>query len=116
MAKTLKIIRKIYDETSENGFIINAAEQPIEVIRECEKNKSLVEHEGNFWAFAKVIIKDVSYVRMIFAVREGSKKVHNIEKVTGLVKNLENVLIFVDETKIVKSDGFIYLDVLKKIN
>ncbi len=51
---------------------------------------------------------------MIFSIKENSGgKVHNIDRVVDIIRSVETVFIFVDKIKVVRTEGFIQLDVIK---
>jgi hypothetical protein len=113
MATTQTAIRKLFKETKDGDFFIASSESAIEVIREGGKQNNLIEKDKVFWTFCKTKHDDLDAVRMVFALREANKKVHNVERVTSIIRELETVLTFVDKCTTTKSDGFIYLEAIK---
>ena len=115
MKKRIKVINKLVEETINGKFIVDLNLEPIEVIRMGEKEKKLIEHDGFFWTFAKTRFEKKKAIRMVFALREKTKKVYNVGRITDLIAELENVFVYVDRCEITNSDNFIYLDVVKKL-
>lgn len=112
--KQTKAIKRLYDEILDNGLVIPEGETIQNIITKCEEKGQFIFHGDSFWSFVKSEYKTRKCVRMIFALKdcEGGK-VHNIERITTLIQNLESVLVYVDNVDVNNSDGFIYIDVIK---
>ena len=117
MPSTEKIIQKLYREVLESeDESIDPAKDVHFVLEYCENNNRLTEHEGNYFAFVRSVDKeDKTAVRMIFSVKQGKKKVCNVEKIMSLIRSMENALIYVDSCKTHTEDNFVHLDVKKRI-
>lgn len=116
MANTKKAIKKLFDETLNGNFYLENSDSSLEFIRKCEKNDKLVEHNRTFWGFSKLKNDngdELNSIRMVFALREDSKKVKNSSKIMELISELEEVLIELDDCQVYRIDGFMYLDTLK---
>jgi hypothetical protein len=109
-----KAIARLYNEVVLNGQLVPEDEK-IEVITAlCEKKGQFIFHIDSYWSFVKTKFTDKKCIRMIFALKENvGGKVHNIDRIVELIKNIEKTLIFVDRIHIVKRGDFIYLDVIK---
>lgn len=108
-------IVKLYEETLENDFSVELSEDSLDVLKKCEENKTLAEYDRCFFAFAKTKKDDEDFIRMIFAMREGTKKVKNVERIVKLIKNVEDRLTYVNKCNIKYVEGFVYIDMLKEI-
>jgi hypothetical protein len=117
MATIQTAIRKLYKEAQNGDFFVSVDKSAIEVIREGGKTENLIEkdidNDKTFWSFCKTEFNEKESVRMVFAIRQANKKVYNVEKITGIIKELESVLTFMDKCVTTNSDGFIYLDAIK---
>jgi len=113
MATIQTAINKLFNEAESGDFFVAIDESAIEVIREGGKNDKLIEKDKTFWAFCKTKYKDKDSIRMVFAIREANKKVHNVERITSIITELESNLTYVDKCITSKADGFIYLDAIK---
>lgn len=112
-----KAIIRLYSEVIQNGTVVNENETIENITGICEKKGQFIFHIDSYWSFVKSKFNDKDCIRMIFALKENSGgKVHNIDRITELIRNIEKILIFVDDIKIVKMGGFIYLDVIKLLN
>lgn len=65
----------------------------------------------------RTVFESSECIRIVFALKEGDGgKVQNIERVIQIIKDLEEVLVYIDQCRQTKGDGFIYLDVIKKLD
>lgn len=113
MASLESAIQKLYKEAQSDEFFVDSTESAIEVIRLGGKNDKLIEKDKAYWTFCKTQYENKPAIRMIFALREINKKVGNADKLTTIIKELENCLTFLDYCSVSKTEGFIYLDVIK---
>jgi hypothetical protein len=112
--KQTKAIRRLYDEILANGLVVKVNEAIISIISLCEKKGQFIFHGDSYWSFVKSEFNDRPCMRMIFALKSGeSGKVYNIGRITTLIKDLEEVLTFIDNVDVVYIDDFIYVDVIK---
>jgi len=112
--KQTKAILRLYNEILEKGLMVDEKETIPDIIRKCEEKGQFIFHGDSFWSFVKSTYNGRKCIRMIFALKDGEGgKVHNIERITTLISNLESVLVYVDDINIINSEGFIYLDVVK---
>jgi len=104
----------LYDEILENGLVVPENETVENIISKCEEKGQFIFHGDSFWSFVKTQYKTRPCVRMIFALKtaEGGK-VHNIERITTLIQNLESVLVYVDNVDVINTKKFIYVDIIK---
>jgi hypothetical protein len=109
-----KAILRLYNEVVMNGQIVPENEK-IETITDiCEKKGQFIFHIDSYWSFVQTKSNNKKCIRMVFALKENvGGKVHNIDRVVELIKNVERTLIFVDTIRIVKKGDFIYLDIIK---
>lgn len=113
-----KAILRLYNEILKNGLFVNENEEISKILEDCEKSgKYLFSADSNsYWNFVKSTWKQKPCIRMIFAVKENNGgKVQNIDRIVDLIRDIEKTLIFVDNINIVKSEKFIYLDIVKII-
>jgi hypothetical protein len=111
-----KAIIRLYNEVLLNGTIVNEEESIESITALCEKRGQFIFHVDSYWSFVKSKHHGLKCIRMIFALKENSGgKVHNIDRIVELIKNIEKTLIFVDDIKVAKRSGFIYLDAVKII-
>ena len=112
-------IREYYDTAiSDKGIIVNENEDIPTLLEKVQKEGQYLfcDDFSSYWGFVRTTSNDIPCVRMIFAIKEGKGgKVHNIEKITNLIRCIESVLVFVDNIDISKDEGFMYLDVVKNI-
>jgi len=109
-----KAIARLYNEVVTNGQIVPENEKIENITALCEKKGQFIFHVDSYWSFVKTKFADKKCIRMIFALKENAGgKVHNIDRLVELIKNVEKTLIFVDKINIVKKGDFIYLDVVK---
>lgn len=118
--KQTKAIQRLYDETLKNGITVEEKEDLLDIIRKCEEKGQFIFHPSttgdSYWSFVKTTLNGSDCIRMVFALKAGeSGKVQDIERVMTLIKNLESTLIFIDDVKMIKGQGFIYLDAFKKL-
>lgn len=112
-----KAITRLYNLVIVNGSVVNEGEDIENITEICEKKGLFIVREDSYWSFVKTKFNDQNSIRMIFALKENSGgKVHNIDRIIELIRNIEKTLIFVDNINIVKKSGFIYLDVIKFID
>lgn len=112
--KQTKAILRLYNEILDNGIVVKENEDIPDIIQKCEEKGQFIFHGDSFWSFVKTTHEGRNCIRMIFALKntEGGK-VHNIERITTLIQNLESVLVYVDNIDIVYADKFIHVDVIK---
>ena len=111
-----KAINRLYDEVSTNGLVVNENELIENIIELCKKKGQFMFHVDSFWSFVQSKYKGKKCIRMIFAIKEeDGGKVHNIDRLVELIKVVEKTLTFIDDAKIVKKNGFMYLDTVKLI-
>ena len=111
-----KVIAKLYNECLNNeDENLESTKDIQDVLEYCEEKKRLTEHNGNFFAFVKSMSGDRKAIRMIYAVRQGKKKVFNVENIMRLIREIERSLIYVDRTNTKEQDGFFYLDIIKEL-
>jgi len=109
-----KAISRLYNEVVTNGQIVPENEKIETITALCEKKGQFIFHVDSFWSFVKTEFNNKKCIRMIFALKENvGGKVHNIDRLVELIKNVEKTLIFIDKIHIVKKGDFIYLDVIK---
>ena len=69
-----------------------------------------------FIAAVRTASEGADVIRIVFVVKESeSGKVKDIDKVFDLIRDLEQALVCVDKCEQTKSDGFIYVDVIKRL-
>jgi len=116
MPSTDKVIADLYNECSSNkDENVNITNDIQDILEYCEKHNRLTEHDGNFFAFVKSMSGKRQAIRMIYAIRQGKKKVFNVENIMKLIREIERSLVFVDRTKTKEQDGFFYLDIIKEL-
>jgi hypothetical protein len=109
-----KAITRLFNEVVVNGIIVDESETIESITKSCEKKGQFIFQGDSYWSFVQTKIDGKKCIRMIFALKENSGgKVHNIDRIIELIKNIEKTLIFVDKIRIEKKGGFIYLDVIK---
>jgi len=112
-----KAITRLYNEVIKNGLVVNEQETIQAITELCEKKGQFILHVDSYWSFVKSIYKNKPCIRMIFSLKETSNgKVQMIDRIIELIKNIENILIFVDALNIQKNSEFTYLDVIKNIS
>lgn len=111
-----KAITRLFNEVSANGIFVNENESIENITSACEKKGQFIFHVDSYWSFVKSKYENKKCIRMIFALKENvGGKVHNIDRVVELIKNIEKTLIYIDNIKLVKKDDFIYLDMVKLV-
>jgi len=111
-----KAITRLYNDVVINGIVADQNESIENITGMCEKKGQFIFRVDSYWSFVKSKFNDENCIRMIFALKENAGgKVHNIDRIIELIKNVEKTLIFVDHINIIKGDGFIYLDIIKLI-
>ena len=111
-----KAILRLYNEALKNDLCVNENEEISKIIEICEKAGKYIFHIDSYWSFVKSNKNQKPCIRMIFALKENDGgKVQNIDRIMELIRDVENVLLYVDNIDIVKSDKFIYLDIIKNI-
>jgi len=109
-----KAIIKLYNESLKNGIQIKENEDFLTILDICKEKGQFVFHINSYWGFVKTTHQNKNCVRMIFALKnEEEGKVHNIERILSLIRDLERVLVFVDSIAIKKISEFTYIDVIK---
>ena len=112
--KQTKAILRLYNEILEKGITVQEGENIPDIIRKCEEKGQFIFHGDSFWSFVKTTHKERECMRMVFALQAGEGgKVHNIDRITTLISNLESVLVYVDSVTTENVPGFIYVDVIK---
>lgn len=109
-----KAIAKLYNECSKNGIETKEGEDFIGILESCKEKGQFVFYVNSYWGFVRTTSQNKKCIRMIFALKnEEEGKVHNIERILSLIRDLERVLIFVDSIAIKKINQFTYIDVIK---
>ena len=109
-----KAISRLFGEVVTNGIVVAEDEKIETITATCEKKGQFIFHVDSYWSFVKSKYEGRKCIRMIFALKENvGGKVHNIDRVVELIKNIEKTLVFIDNIKIVHKSDFIYLDVIK---
>ena len=109
-----KAIVRLYNEVRTNGITVEENKSIDEITKSCEKKGQFIFRGDSYWSFVQTKKNGRKCIRMIFALKENSGgKVHNIDRMIELIGNIEKTLIFVDDIKIVKQGGFIYIDSVK---
>ena len=116
MSRQSEKIKKVFKETLQHGIIIDEGILPRDIIDLCEEKNKLYSYKDMFIAPTISRVGDSDCMRIIFALREISGgRVQNVERIITLVKDLETVLIYLDDCNQTKDNGFIYFDVTKII-
>ena len=116
MVKVTTIIKRLFEEAKEDKLTVSVRDNTTKVLRECESKGKLVQHDGCYMAFVRTKMNKDPAIRMIFAVKEDSDtRIQNIERITTIMNNVEEALVFVDKHDTDWAEGFIYLDVVKKL-
>ena len=116
MSRQLEKIRRVINETLTKGIITNDSLTARELVESCEKEGKLFSYKGMFIASSKTTRKSQECLRTVFVLKEGdSGKVQNVEKIMQIVTDLEVILEYVDNCDQTELEGFIYLDVIKKL-
>ncbi len=113
--KQTKAISRLYLDTLESGLESQTEDDPIDILEKCRKvGKYVFRPENNsYWGFVKIPL--ISSIRMIFAFQKGdSSSTALTDKVTDLLKDIEQELIFVDVVDLLKIEDYTYLIVTKK--
>jgi len=112
-----KAISRLYGEVVTNGTVVTENEAIETITSVCEKKGQFIFHVDSYWSFVRSKHEGKKCIRMIFALKENvGGKVHNIDRVVELIKNIEKTLVFIDNIRIIKKSDFIYLDVIKLTN
>jgi len=115
-AKLEKQIIRLYNEVLTNGIEVKENEEISNIVKKCEEKGQFIFNGDSYWSFVKTIFKTRPCIRMVFTIKDGENgKVHNIEKITDLIKNVERILIFVDHVDVSRSTGYSYVDIIKFI-
>ncbi len=111
-----KAILRLFNNVCEKGIIVQENESIDTIIKLCEKKGQFIFYGDSYWSFVKTKLNNKNCVRMIFALKDNCNgKVHNIDRIIGLIKSVELILIFIDEINISTKKDFIYLDIIKNI-
>lgn len=111
-----KAIMRLFDEVSTKGLYVDENETIENIIKLCEKKGQFIFHVDSFWSFVQTKFGDKKCIRMIFAIKEeDGGKVQNIDRLVDLIKIVEKTLVYIDSAKIIKKNGFMYLDTIKII-
>jgi hypothetical protein len=112
-----KAIIRLYKEVQSNGITVDENKSIDDITKSCEKKGQFIFRGDSYWSFVQTKKEDKKCIRMIFALKENAGgKVHNIDRIIELIGNIEQTLIFIDDVKIIKKGGFIYLDAIKFID
>lgn len=112
-----KAIIRLYNEVLSNGIFVDENNDIDDIIKSCEKRGQFIFRGDSYWSFVQTKKDGRLCMRMIFTLKENvGGKVQNIDRVVELIGSIERVLIFIDDVKIVRKGGFIYLDVVKFID
>lgn len=99
-----------------DGIFLEESSSTRDVVDACEEQGKLFGYKGLFIAAIRSSTNEIDCIRIVFVVKESeSGKVKDIDKVFNLMRDLEQALICVDKCEQTKSDGFIYIDVIKKL-
>ena len=116
MSRQLEKIRRVINETLTKGVTTEESLTARELVEHCEKEGKLFSYKGMFIAPSKTTQDVQECLRVVFVLKEGdSGKVQNVEKVMQIVSDLESILVYVDLCDQTELEGFIYLDVIKKL-
>lgn len=116
MSKRAEKIRKLFKDTFHTGILLEEGKSTRDIVDYCEGQDKLFIYKGLFIAAVKSSYQNQDCIRMVFVIKESeSGKVKDIDKVFELVTDLEEALICLDKCEQHKSDGFIYLDIMKKL-
>ena len=116
MSKRVEKIRKLFRETLIDGVFLEENCLTRDIVDACEEQGKLYGYKGLFIAAARTSSEGVDCIRIIFVIKESeSGKVKDIDKVFELIRDLEQALVCVDKCEQTKSDGFIYLDIIKRL-
>ena len=114
MKKQIKSIKTLFDKTVEEGIEVEENLSLFDILKKCEAEGKFVFHGDSHWNFVKSAFAGKPCVRMIFVLQEGEGgKVKDIDKVMQLVGDLDELFIFLDNTKMTKQKKFIYVDAVK---
>ncbi len=117
MSPQIKKFTKMVKDTLRNGINIDENKSIREIVEECENNNKLFIYKHIFICPVKTIINGIESLRIIFAIKEENlSKIQNAELITNIVKDMENILIYLTSCKQTKIDKFIYLDIIKQFN
>ena len=112
-----KAFTRLYNEVLVNGIIVNENEKIESITASCEKKGQFIFQVDSYWSFVKTKWNGKKCIRMIFALKENvGGKVHNIDRVMELIRNIEKILLFIDNVKVIKRGDFIYLDAVKLVD
>jgi len=116
MSKREEKIKKLFRETLINGIFLDFDSMTRDVVDSCEEQGKLFTYKGLFVASVRTTSDNADYIRIVFVVKESeSGKVKDIDKIFDLIRDVESALVCVNKCEQSKSDGFIYIDVLKKL-
>lgn len=115
MSRQTEKIKKMFNDTLRNGLVIEHTESYRKVIEECEKNGKLFSYKNLFISPVLTNVDDQTCMRIVIAIKEENAKVQNVDTIIQLIKDLEEVMTYLDSCIQYKVDNFIYLDVLKKL-
>jgi hypothetical protein len=115
--RQLEKIRKVFNDTLQIGISCPSELSSRDVLDFCEKSDRLFFYKDSLIAPTRTVFESSECIRIVFALKEGDGgKVQNIERVIQIIKDLEEVLVYIDQCRQTKGDGFIYLDVIKKLD
>ena len=109
-------IKTFYDKTCQSKISFKEDEEVAVIIEKCQASGHFFfrKEDSSSWYFVKSKSEGKHCIRMIFLLSDGEGgKVHNVEKITKLIANIEEVLVFVESNKVYKQNSFSVLDVVK---
>jgi len=116
MSKNIEKIKKLFRETLIDGIFLKENCSARDVVDICEEQGKLFSHKGLFIGAGRTSYKKSDCIRIVFVIKESnSGKVKDIDRVFELIKEIEQAIIYIDHCEQMKSDGFIYIDIVKKL-
>ena len=116
MSKQIEKLKKLFADTLHNGIFLNEGLTARDVVDTCEEKGKFFSHNKIFIAPIRSSYQKFDCIRMIFVIKETeSGKVQDVERVMSLIKDLETAIVCIDNCEQTKSDGFIYVDIIKKL-
>jgi hypothetical protein len=114
MSRQAERIKKVLNETLTSGIFGEENISARDVVELCEAERKLYSYKGMYISPIKTTFNGQESIRIIFTMKQSdSGRVQDVEKILQLIRDLESVLVYVDNTDQTKSEGFVYLDVIK---
>lgn len=114
MSRQAERIKKILNETLTSGIFGKSDNSSRDIIELCETEGKLYSYKGMYIAPIKTTFEESESIRIVFAMKQSdSGRVQDVERTLQLIRDLESVLVYVDRTEQTKSEGFVYLDIIK---